>query len=302
VNGIREKLAQQEVTKPQAVVAATRPRISTVILTFNSASTIGATLESVARVSNDVHVVDSFSTDATLDIAERAGARVVQHRFDSYAAQRNWAIDTLHLQSDWELHLDADERLSDQLAETIQLLMRDPPAGIDGYFIPRRVRFLGREIRHGGMYPIWHLRLFRRGKGRCENRRYDQHFYVDGETGTLAYPVIDDIQMSVGEFIARHNRWADAEVEEIIQPSAGAVVQGRLWGNPVERKRQLRSFYNRMPLFFRAFALFFYRYVLRRGFLDGYEGLIFFALQTLAYRLFVDAKLYERRRHTADTY
>jgi hypothetical protein len=145
------------------------------------------------------------------------------------------------------------------------------------------------------MYPIWHLRLFRHGKGRCENRRYDQHFCVDGDTGTLPYPVIDDIQMSVGEFIVRHNRWADAEVEEMLHPSPG-VVQGRPWGNPVERKRQLRSLYNRMPPFFRAFALFLYRFVLRRGFLDGCEGLIFFTLQTLVYRLLVDAKLYERRR------
>jgi hypothetical protein len=148
------------------------------------------------------------------------------------------------------------------------------------------------------MYPIWHMRLFRRGQGRCENRRYDQHFYVQGRTGQLPYPLVDDIRMSAGEFIMRHARWAAAEAEEILRPSEG-VVGGRLSGDPVERKRYLRHVYNRMPLFFRAFALFFYRYVLRLGFLDGREGLVFFTLQTLVYRLLVDARVYEGGRSAA---
>jgi len=283
-------------SSPLIVPTPWAERISVVVLSYNSEATIEATLESAARLSADIHVVDSFSTDTTVDVATRAGARLVQHPFDSYGAQRNWAIDTLPLDGDWELHLDADERLSDELVAAIRSVMANGSAEVDGYYLPRLVRFMGREIRHGGMYPIWHMRLFRRGRGRCENRRYDQHFYVEGSTARLPHPLVDDIRMSVGEFVSRHARWADAEAEEVLRPSGGLVVAGRLCGNPVERKRYLRGVYNRMPVFFRAVALFFYRYVLRLGFLDGREGFVFFVLQTLVYRVLVDARVHERRR------
>jgi glycosyltransferase involved in cell wall biosynthesis len=270
--------------------------ISVIILTFNAEATIGATLESARRISDDVHVVDSFSTDRTLEIARAAGAQVAQHPFEHYGAQRNWAIETLPLKRDWQLHLDADERLSDALiAELEALVARGLPTDIAGYYIPRLVHFHGRPLRHGGMYPIYHLRLFRNGRGRCENRKYDQHFMVDGPTGKLANPMIDDIRIPLGEWTSRHNRWADAEVDELLAPSEG-IIAGDRSGDPVAEKRSQRGFYYRQPLFLRALLLFLYRYVFKLGFLDGREGLIFYVLQTFWFRFLVDAKLYERRK------
>lgn len=268
--------------------------ISIVILTFNAETTIGATLASARRISDDVHVVDSYSTDRTLEIAREHGAQIVQHPFENYGAQRNWAIDTLALRHDWQLHLDADERVTDELAAELGALFQAGlPAEIAGYYLPRLVHFHGRALRHGGMYPIYHMRLFRRGRGRCENRKYDQHFHVDGPSAQLRSPMIDDIRMSLGEWTARHNRWADAEVEEILNPGRDVIGAG---DTPVGRKRAQRGWYYRAPLFLRAFLLFFYRYVIRLGFLDGREGLIFYVLQTLWFRFLIDAKLYERRR------
>lgn len=272
--------------------------LSVVILTFNAESTIGATLASAKLVSDDIHCVDSGSTDGTLAIIQAAGANLVHHPFENYGAQRNWAIDSLPLKYEWELHLDADERLSDELVKAILALKAKNFTGpTDGYFIPRLVHFLGGPIRHGGMYPIWHMRLFRHGKGRCEARRYDQHFFVTGPTAQIPHPMIDDIRMSLTEWVTRHNRWADAEADELERGSAkGTVVEAKLGGNPVERKRALRGGYNRAPLFLRAFLLFFYRYILRGGFRDGMPGLIFFVLQTLWFRFLVDAKLWEREQ------
>jgi len=274
--------------------------ISVVILTFNSADTIGATVASARALSDDVHVVDSGSTDATLDIVRAAGASVASHPFESYGAQRNWAIATLALRHPWQLHLDADERVTDELAAELRALFAGdgPPAGIAGYYVPRLVHFHGQPIRHGGMWPIHHMRLFRSGRGRCEDRKYDQHFYVDGATGTLRAPMIDDIRLSLGEWTARHNRWADAEVDESLAPSGSGVIQPGS-GDPVAEKRALRSRYNRAPLFWRALGLFLYRYVLRLGFLDGRWGLVFFVLQTFWFRFLVDAKLHERREREA---
>ncbi len=107
--------------------------------------------------------------------------------------------------------------------------------------------------------------------------------------------MVDDIRMSLSEWTVRHNRWADAEVEEQTAAMAGARVQPRLSGNPMERKRYLRGLYNDAPLFVRPYALFFYRYVLRLGFLDGKEGFIFWTLQTFWFRFLIDAKLFEHR-------
>jgi glycosyltransferase involved in cell wall biosynthesis len=272
--------------------------VSVVILTFDSAETIGATLASVAGLSDDVHVVDSGSTDATLEIARAAGARIAAHPFESYGRQRNWAIENLELRHDWQLHLDSDERVAPELAAELErLFAAGPPAEIAGYYVPRLVHFHRQPIRHGGMWPIFHMRLFRRGRGRCEERKYDQHFYVDGRSARLAQPMIDDIRLPLGEWTARHNRWADAEVDEILSPSSRVIPAGG--GDPVAEKRRLRGWYDRAPLFLRAFLLFLYRYVLRLGFLDCRQGLIFFVLQTFWFRFLIDAKLVERRAREA---
>jgi glycosyltransferase involved in cell wall biosynthesis len=273
--------------------------LSVVILSRDSEATIGATLASAARVSDDIHVVDSGSTDTTLAIVNSAGAQLYHHEFQHYGKQRNFAIETLPMQHHWELHLDADEYLSEPLIAAILRLKESGFAGPEvGYFIPRLMMFLGTPIRHGGMYPIWHMRLFKRGHGRCEDRRYDQHFYVDGPTGRLPYPMIDDVRMSLTVWTARHNQWADAEAEELLsgQAGPGVIVPKLTGGTPVQQKRALRAGYNRAPRFLRAFGLFFYRYVLRLGFLDGKAGLIFFVLQTFWFRFLIDAKLYEREK------
>jgi glycosyltransferase involved in cell wall biosynthesis len=267
---------------------------SVILLTFNSSDSLGATLSSIRDLTDDIHVVDSGSTDTTVEIAKAAGAKVVFHTFENYGKQRNWAIDNIALRHVWQLHLDADERLTPGLRDEILKLDQNSP--YSGFFIPRLVQFLGRVLRHGGMSPTWHMRLFRSGKGRCESREYDQHFYCVGETAVLRNVMIDDIRMSLSEWTIRHNRWADAEVREILGGRSEGRVQGKLSGNVVEKRRFLRGGYNRMPGFFRAFALFGYRYFIRLGFLDGVEGSIFWVLQTFWFRFLIDAKLYEHAK------
>jgi glycosyltransferase involved in cell wall biosynthesis len=261
-----------------------------ILLTFNSAESLPATLSSVAALTDDIYVVDSGSTDSTLAIAESFGAHILNHPFANYGAQRNWAIDTIHCRYPWQLHLDADERLTDALRAEILALPDDPP--VAGFFLPRYLQFMGKLLRHN-LAPTWHMRLFRTGSGHCEPREYDQHFLCEGPTDRLKHEMIDDIRMPLTEWTARHNRWSDAEVRELLSKRTEGRIQGDLSGNIVERKRSLRHIYDRAPLFVRPFALFFYRYFIGLGFLDGKEGLIFCVLQTLWFRFLVDAKIYE---------
>jgi glycosyltransferase involved in cell wall biosynthesis len=269
-------------------------KISVVVLTFNSELSIGKTLECARSVSDDIHVVDSYSSDSTLKIAESYGARIVQHPFVHYGDQRNWAIDNLPFEYGWQLHLDADEFLSPALIAEIKGLKLGDGEDADGFYIPRLTRFLGREIRHGGHYPIWHLRLFRSGAGRCESRKYDQHFILIGRARRLSSPMIDDNRMSLKEWTDRHNRWSDAEVQEILHPTTEGIIQAKLrGGTPMQVKRAMRKLFLRVPIFVRPVVFFLYRYVFRLGFLDGKAGLIYNVLQTFWYRFLIDAKLYE---------
>jgi glycosyltransferase involved in cell wall biosynthesis len=269
-------------------------RPAVIVLSFNSEATLGATLASARQVAAEIFVVDSYSTDGTVEMARSLGATVVQHAFEHYGAQRNWAIDNLPVSAPWQLHLDADEWMDDELTAAIRALPEEPEYA--GYFLPRYLRFLGRRLRHGGMSPTWHLRLFRSGVGRCEDRQYDQHFLLkNGITGKLPGSVVDDIRMPLTEWIARHNRWSDLEVAELDAEETAGRIQPDSSGNPAERKRFLRQKYNRLPLFFRPFALFVYRYFFRLGFLDGVQGFIFWVLQTFWFRFLVDAKIWEKR-------
>lgn len=271
-------------------------RPSVIILTFNSEASISETLQSITGLSDDIHIVDSHSKDRTVEIATGFGAHITEHPFENYGAQRNWAIDSLPVKYAWQLHLDADERLSPELQQEIAVLSED--TDLSGFYLPRLMLFLGRPIRHGGMFPTWHMRLFRTGVGRCEARKYDQHFYLtSGNSAQLKGRMIDDIRMSLSEWTFRHNRWSDAEVEEQGESAETGRIEGKFSGNPVERKRSLRKFYNDAPLFVRPFGLFFYRYFLRLGFLDGATGFIFFVLQTFWFRFLIDAKLYEKRHN-----
>ena len=155
---------------------------------------------------------------------------------------------------------------------------------------------MGRWIKHGGHYPSYHLRLFRRDVGRCEDRLYDQHFLVDGPVRVLQHDYIDVVSTNLNTWLFRHVRWAEMEATELsarVLTEEGRV-QPTFWGTPIARRRWLRTdVYYRSPRYLRAFLYWFYRYVLRLGFLDGKEGLVFHFLQGLWFRLLVDIKLDE---------
>ena len=134
-------------------------------------------------------------------------------RFENYGLQRNWAIREVAHRYRWQLHLDADERLTDALVAEIKALPEDD--GTAGYTIPRYLTFMGRLLRHN-LAPTHHMRLFRDGTTECETRHYDQHFVCTGISKSLQHEMIDDIRMSLSEWTRRHNNWSDAEVRELL--------------------------------------------------------------------------------------
>jgi glycosyltransferase involved in cell wall biosynthesis len=280
------------------MISAVSARLSVVVLAYNEEVNLPACLASLEGLACELFVVDSGSTDRTRDIAAAAGATVVEHPFDNYSAQRNWAQQNLPLRTDWVLHLDSDERLTPELVAEINAMLRNPPAGVDGFLFRKRTVFMGRWIRHGGHYPAYHLRLFRKSRGRCEHRLYDQHFVVPGKTVALRHDYIDVLTSDLNQWTTRHLRWAELEAREVLARERSADrVRADAFGDPIQRRRWLReSFYARWPLFARAFFYWIYRYFFRLGFLDGREGLVFHFLQGCWFRFMIDAKIHELRK------
>ncbi len=242
-------------------------------------------------------VVDSGSTDGTAELARRLGAEVHVHPFENQARQFNWALNALSIETPWIMRMDADEYLLPELAEELARVLPAAAADVGGWMVRRRVFFWGRWIRHGGYYPTWLLRVWRSGAGRLEDRAMDEHVVLErGKTLRLDHDLVDENLKGLGVWTDKHNRYADREVLDILQPAGeGAFPTGQ-----AGRRRRLKlSVYGRAPLFLRAWLYWAYRYVLRLGFLDGRPGLVFHFLQGFWYRFLVDAKLYEYKLRKA---
>lgn len=278
-------------------MTAPRTGISIVLLSFNSMATIGRTIRSLRPLSDDIHVVDSFSSDDTVELCRSLGCNVVQRAFSNYADQRNWAIDNLPLRHPWQMHVDADEEFTPELAAAIARLDL-ASAAVNGFIFGRQIVFFGKVLRHGAIGKTWHYRLFKTGHGRCEDRLYDQHFVGTGPAETINAFMLDHQDATLSEWTARHNRWADMEAAEAMrEPDASGeatgVVRPDARGTVIERKRHIKAKYYTLPLFYRAFAYFFYSYFIKLGFMDGTRGLVFCTLQSFWFRFLVDAKIYE---------
>jgi glycosyltransferase involved in cell wall biosynthesis len=274
-----------------------RPFLSVIILTLNEEANLPLALESLRGLNAEVFVVDSGSTDRTLEIARAAGCHVVDHPLESQAQQLNWALDQLPVATPWVMRLDADERLTAELAQELSARLPELPEDATGLLVKRRVYFWGRWIRHGGYYPTWLLRIWRTGHAHCEQRWMDEHMVVKcGRTLRLDHDIIDENHKGLMFWTDKHNRYADREVKDLVAPHERARIVTQLEDQAGRRRWLKENLYGRAPLFWRAFAYWFYRYVLRLGFLDGRPGLVFHFLQGFWYRFLVDAKLFEWQR------
>ena len=269
--------------------------ISVLVPTLDEDLNLAECLRTVAWA-DEVFVVDSFSRDRTVEIAREHGAHVVQHAFESYSRQKNWALDNLPWRNDWVLIVDADERVLPELRCEIETVLRS--SRCDGYYLNRRFIFLGHWIRHAGWYPSWNLRLFRHRLGRYDDREVHEHVVLNGTAGYLKSDLLHHDRRGLEAFIARHNRYSTLEAAARFKAERDASDRARLrvslLASPVQRKRYLREkVWPRVPG--KPLALFVYMYVLRRGFLDGRAGLALCAFHAFQ-EFMVGLKLAELRR------
>jgi glycosyltransferase involved in cell wall biosynthesis len=277
--------------------------ITAIIPAYNEERNLGRSLHSLHNLVDEVFVVDSGSIDSTHEIAERYGAHVVHHPFETHARQWMWALANLPCRNEWILGLDADQRVTPELNAELRLLFtreRSRLTDVDGFYIKRRHIFRGRWIKHGGHYPKYLLKLAKRAKMQTDPEDLlDHHFFVDGRVAKLRHDLIEENKKEedIAFWIEKHLRYAALLAAEECRRMGTArrePLQPFALGNPDQRVLWRKRLWRRLPRYSRPFLYFLYRYFLRLGFLDGKSGLIFHFLHACWFRLLVDIKLEEQ--------
>ena len=291
-----EKL--EELNKSANATPAAQLPVSVIVPVRNEAKNLPSCLKALSAV-GEIYVIDSQSSDETVEIARAHGAKVVQFHYQGgWPKKRQWAMNTLPFAYDWILLLDADEILTPELMQEIRAAIQNP--AVNGYFIQLRMWFLGRVLRHGDV-GLWKLSLFRRGKGGYECRLKDQdasmadmevheHLVVDGQTAKLRNPLIHRNVESLSRYIQKHDEYSNWESRVLLQRGDDAELPPSITGTQAQRRRWLKRKLFAVPG--SPVLLFLYRYILRLGFLDGVPGLIYCGFQ--AVQMFHSkAKIYE---------
>jgi glycosyltransferase involved in cell wall biosynthesis len=273
-----------------------QPGISILILTFDEEANIAACLESVAW-SNDVVVLDSFSTDRTVEIARQYGVRLVQREFDNYAAQRNFGLREVAYHNPWVLMLDADERVPPDLLAELSRVTREAPGAVTLFRMRRRDYLYGRWIRRSSGYPTWFGRLMLVGHSWVE-RPYNEEFHTDGEIANLQahldhYP----FNKGIAAWVEKHDRYSTMEADLRASDTAKPAFWGDLFSRDVSaRRRGHKELLNRLPA--RPLLVFAGLYLIKGGILEGRAGLTFSLLRAW-YEYLIDCKILEKRRRAA---
>ena len=267
--------------------------VSVMIFTLNEELNLPGCLRSLAWC-DDVIVIDSFSGDNTRGLALSAGTRVFEHVFTGFGDQRNWALEEAAPIHEWVLILDADERVTDDLAAELGRVLPGVPESVGAFRLKRRFHMWGRWLRHSSLYPTWVVRLVRKGRVRYVNRGHAETQQVEGEIRNLENDLIDENLKGMDDWFERHNRYAHKDAEYELQEDARSASPGSLFGgDPMQRRKALKRLASKVPG--RPLVYFLYSYIWRRGFLDGKDGLIFCMMRAL-YQGMVVARKHDLRR------
>lgn len=280
--------------------------LTVIILTKNEAIHIGRALGNIKGLAREVVVVDSFSTDNTVEIARSHGAIVLQNRFINHAKQFQWGLDNAQIHTKWIMRLDADELIEPDLRAELLERLPNMPDDVAGLNLKRKHIFMERWVRHGGRYPVILLRVWRHGQGRVEDRWMDEHMVVwGGRAITLKGNFADHNLHDLTFFTAKHNGYATREALDVLirkhqlAPRDESLNMKSASSQAAIKRFVKESLYNKLPFTVSALLYFLWRYIFQLGFLDGRSGLVYHFLQGYWYRFLVGAKLMELERGIA---
>ncbi len=272
--------------------------ISAFILTYNEERNLYECLSSINDHVDEIIIVDSFSNDKTLTIAEKFNTRIYQNKYINHSAQIKWTLDNVNFSNNWLMKLDADERWTKDGFKELNSLINDEINEYQGIHIKRKVYFMNKWIRFGGYYPNYFLFVFNKDIAKVENKWMDEHIYVSGKTYFSNVDVLEknyDRQQNISLWTDKHNVYSTREaIDYLIKKYNSKKFDsfGNPMGNKTERKTWIKeNMYYKLPKYIRPLIYFLYRYIFLLGFLDGGKGLIYHFLQAFWYRFLVDIKI-----------
>lgn len=277
--------------------------LTVLVLTFNEELHLARCLQSILPLTNDIVVVDCFSQDRTIAIANQYGARVLERAWENnHSTQVNWALTQLPGDTEWVMRIDADEYLTPDLIAQIKEVLPTLASNVDGVTCIRKMVFQGKLIEYGGVGANRVMRLFRYGKGQSEARWMDEHIKINGKSVDLTGALIDDNLRSLSWWVEKHNNYSSREAVDLLNLkykfSGTNSVASLKSSTSIGTKRWVKeNIYAKLPGGLRAWAYYIWRYIFMFGFLDGAQGARFHFLQALWYRSLVDAKVAEVERY-----
>lgn len=282
------------------------PDFSFVILTFNEEEHLPRLLKSIAGLNAAIFILDSGSTDKTIEIAQEFKAEVKVNAFENHPKQWDFALKNFNITTPWTIGLDADQIVTPELFERLKNFKAENFKNVDGIYFNRKNYFKGKWIKYGGFYPKYLLKMFRTQVGFSDlNENMDHRFIVSGPTliwknGHILEENLKENKISF--WINKHNRYSDLIAEEEIERLnnlRSQTIKPKFWGSPNERNAWLKRLWWKLPLGLRPFLYFIYRVIFRFGILDGSTGLLFHFLQGFWFRLIVDVKIKELKTNSS---
>ncbi len=279
--------------------------LSIIVLTYNEEIHIDRLLDNLLKLTSKIYIVDSYSTDATISILKAKNISYSQNKFINHSKQINYAIDSNPYETTWIMRIDADELVSDKLIlELADKLNFYTNSEVNGFYLQRKVVFMSRQLNYGNLNPMWLLRVWRSGEGFCNEKWMDEKIVLKHpNTKQLKEIFYDHNLNSLTWWTSKHNLYSNREAIEILKEkyvkTSGKKEKA---SNRDLLLFKLKSIYNMFPMFVRPILLFLYSYILRLGFLDGKQGIIWNVLQVFWYRFLVDCKVFEIERvHNFDS-
>ena len=282
-------------------------QFSFIILTYNEELHLGRLLQSIASLDAPIFILDSGSTDKTLEIGAQYGAAFLQHAFENHPRQWDYALKNFPVETPWVVCLDADQTVTPELKSMLNNFKDEDRQGTDGIYFNRKNFFKGRWIKHGGYFPFYLLKMFRYGTGYSDiNENMDHRFIVPGKTVIWKDGIILEENLkenNIKFWIDKHNRYSDLVAQEEVErmkQMRTQTIQPRFWGSPDERTAWRKQLWWKMPRYVRPMIYFTQRIIFQLGILDGRTGIIFHFLQGFWFRLVVDIKIDEILKQEKD--
>ncbi len=279
--------------------------ITAIILTYNEELHIERCIRSLLPVCSRICIVDSFSSDRTVELAKSLGADVYQHPWENnYSKQLNWGIDNCNVNTEWTLRMDADEYLLPELQKEIPAKLPGLDPLVSGIELTRRVYFKKKWIKFGSYYPIHLLRIWKTGKGYCEQRLMDEHMIVEGgKVVRFEHDLVDENLNSMHWWVTKHNNYARREAADALNHKFGLIDSTDIAVFEASRQAKVKRFlknkiYNKLPFGMGPLLYFTFRMTFQLGFLDGWKGAVFHFNQGLWYRLLIDILIWEVKEET----